>query len=328
MEDRIPVSPRQDEIQGRLHGGSTVAPITPGIGSLGCDTGDIFSARAGDITETMDIATHAGGTREEDLLRIIHRLESENSVLRAAQEEEITDAEESAQLITALNQRIHEDRIQQARKKSSRESPASSAGGLVSSEFTSHVKPPRTSVGGLTFGKDLMHEWKLSPAMQDSDISKMESSFVQAQFHERVRISRSNFDNASRVNEAKDIVNSTVHQFPRGMNCNLIFFIFTHPRLDLTGMAQILDRDEVRIPDQVVAAYQWSNPRWTKVADKWGQPPISILDWNKLLYQCLDKVSHQLGHRKARILHSFDEVIPNWERTGRVLTKDALDFCA
>ena len=53
-----------------------------------------------------------------------------------------------------------------------------------------------------------------------------------------------------------------------------------------------------------------------------------MLDWNKLLYHCLDKVSHHLGHSEARILHSFDEVIPNWERTGRVSTKDVLDFCA
>ena len=115
-----------------------------------------------------------------------------------------------------------------------------------------------------------MHEWELSPATKDSDISNMESSYVQAQFTERIKISRTTFDNASRMNEAKDIVNSTVHQFPRGMNCNLIFFIFTHPRLDLTGMAQILDRDDVQIPAQVRAAYQWSEPKWTKVADRWA----------------------------------------------------------
>ena len=53
-----------------------------------------------------------------------------------------------------------------------------------------------------------------------------------------------------------------------------------------------------------------------------------MLDWNRLLYHCLEKLSHNLGHNKARILHSFEEEIPNWERTGRVSTKDALDFCA
>ena len=63
------------------------------------------------------------------------------------------------------------------------------------------------------------------------------------------------------------------------------------------------------------------------VADVWGQPPLAIIDWNRLLYSCLEKVTYILGYTKARILHSFVDVIPNWEKTGRVSTKNALDFC-
>ena len=103
------------------------------------------------------------------------------------------------------------------------------------------------------------------------------------------------FDNTAKMNEAKSLINSTIHQFPRGMQCNLLFFIFTHPRM---------------------------------VADMWGQPPLAIIDWNRLLYSFLEKVTYFLGHTKAKIFHSFVDVIPNWEKTGRVSRKDALDFCS
>ena len=118
----------------------------------------------------------------------------------------------------------------------------------------------------------------MSPTTQESDISNTETTYVQAKFAEGNKISRANFENAAKMIEAKGLVYSTVHQFPRGMQCNLIFFVFIHPRLDLTGMAQILDRDLVQIPDQLVRTYQWTEPRWTKVADAWGQPPTSMLD--------------------------------------------------
>ena len=39
------VSPRQDEIQGRPHGGSAVAPVTPDIGPLGCNFEEIHGTR-------------------------------------------------------------------------------------------------------------------------------------------------------------------------------------------------------------------------------------------------------------------------------------------
>ena len=53
-----------------------------------------------------------------------------------------------------------------------------------------------------------------------------------------------------------------------------------------------------------------------------------MVNWNRLLYHYLEKVSHHLGHNKAKILHSFADVIPNWEGTGRASTKDAFEFCA
>ena len=93
MEDRyaetvpLPVSPRQDEIQGRPHGGSAVAPITPDIGSLGCDLDDIHGARAVDILEFRDHTTHLSNTPgHEDLVDTIHRLKAENKALRDAQD--------------------------------------------------------------------------------------------------------------------------------------------------------------------------------------------------------------------------------------------------
>ena len=127
--------------------------------------------------------------------------------------------------------------------------------GPFSSEFRSYEKPPRQSGGGVTSGKDSMPEWNLSTATPAKDISSIEVNYVQAKFADRHKISRANFDNAIKMNEAKGLVNSTVHQFPRGMQCNLIFFIFIHQCLDLTGMTQILDRDSVRIPDQLASTY-------------------------------------------------------------------------
>ena len=82
MEDRIPVSPRQDEIQGRPHGGSAVAPVTPDIGLLGCNFEEIHGTRA-------QMSTTSG---QEDLMDTIQRLEAENRALGEAQEEDIKEA--------------------------------------------------------------------------------------------------------------------------------------------------------------------------------------------------------------------------------------------
>ena len=104
----------------------------------------------------------------------IQRLQKENRALREAQLEDIKEAEESTQLITALQQRLQAERTHQ-------------------------VHHPRPSVGGSIFAKDTMHDWKLSPASKDSDISHMESSYVQAQFTERVKISRQKKDDRSKL---------------------------------------------------------------------------------------------------------------------------------
>ena len=96
MEDRIPVSPRQDEIQGRPHGGSAVAPVTPDIGPLGCNFEEIHGARAVDILQLRDQTAHLSNMpRHEDLVDTIHRLKAENKALREAQDEDIKEAEES-----------------------------------------------------------------------------------------------------------------------------------------------------------------------------------------------------------------------------------------
>ena len=88
MEDRysetvpLPVSPRQDDIQGRPHGGSAVDPIAPDIGPLGCNFDEIHGTRA-----------HVSNTsRHEDLMDTIQRLEAENRALCEAQEEDIKEA--------------------------------------------------------------------------------------------------------------------------------------------------------------------------------------------------------------------------------------------
>ena len=187
MEDRyaetvrLPVSPRQDEIQGRPHGGSAVAPITPDIGSLGCDFDEIHGTRAVDILQFRDHTTHLSNTpRHEDLVDTIHRLEAENKALRGAQDEDIKEAEESTQLIEALQQCLHVERTHQTRKKTIGDTPAPRARGTFSPDPNPYVHPPRPSVGGVTFGKDKMHEWTLSPTTMDSEISSMEASFVQA----------------------------------------------------------------------------------------------------------------------------------------------------
>ena len=46
-----------------------------------------------------------------------------------------------------------------------------------------------------------------------------------------------------------------------------MYFDFVHPLLGITSMAQVLDRDSVKIPEQLVTLYKWTDPRWTKVAD-------------------------------------------------------------
>ena len=107
------VSPRQDEIQGRPHGGSSVAPVTPEIAPLG-----------------YNFEYHI---KDEDPMDTIQRLQKENRALREAQLEDIKEAEESTQLITALQQRLQAERTHQ-------------------------VHHPRPSVGGSIFAKDTMHD--------------------------------------------------------------------------------------------------------------------------------------------------------------------------
>ena len=152
-----------------------------------------------DIQQLRDHTAHVSNMpRHEDLVDTIHRLEAENKALREAQDEDIKEAEESTQLIEALQQCLHVERTHQTRKKT------------IKLEVPNpYVHSPRPSVGRVIFGKDRMHEWTLSPATRDSEISSMESSY--AQFTERIKISKAIFDNAYRMNEVKDIVNSTVH---------------------------------------------------------------------------------------------------------------------
>ena len=120
MEDRsaemVPsiVSPRQDAIQGRPHEVSTVAPITPEIGAVACDFDDIHGIHAVDILEIKDLTTQLKNTpKHEDLLDTIRRLEEENRVLREAQVEDNKEVEESVRIITALQQRLYDERTHQ-----------------------------------------------------------------------------------------------------------------------------------------------------------------------------------------------------------------------
>ena len=107
----LPVSPRQNEFQGRPHGKSTVAPITPEIGVTGCDVDDIHGAKAVDILEIQDLTTHLNNTtRHEDLANTIRRLEEENKALREGNAEDIKEAEESVCIITALHQRLNNEK--------------------------------------------------------------------------------------------------------------------------------------------------------------------------------------------------------------------------
>ena len=97
-----------------------------------------------------------------------------------------------------------------------------------------------------------MTTWIPSPRPNESELSRNKTAYVQAKFGEGVKIDRGSFKNARKMNEAKSIVHSTTQQFPQGMQCNLMYFIFVHPLLDITGMTQLLDRDSVKIPEHFV----------------------------------------------------------------------------
>ena len=50
-----------------------------------------------------------------------------------------------------------------------------------------------------------MPEWNLLSASQERDIFNTETTHVQAKFAQRYKISRENFENAARMNEAKGL---------------------------------------------------------------------------------------------------------------------------
>ena len=78
----------------------------------------------------------------------------------------------------------------------------------------------------------------------------------------------------------------------------------------------------------MIQQFRWPDPRWIRVADAWGSPLMSMLNWNILLHSCLDLVSQILRYNKVRILGSIELQLPSDWTDGRITTKDALHFCS
>ena len=224
-----PLTPIQDEKvyrktdcedQGRQQGKSAIAPITPAIGAIAYNFDDIHGAKAVGFIEINDLTHRVNNTlQHEDLVDRIRRLEEENRAireenheLRATTEEDIKDAKESVQVIAALRQRLEVERDHRDRQRIFDDAPVDRVIGPISAESRSKAKPPRASIGGATFRKDSMTAWTPSPRSNESELSRNETPYVQAKFGEGVNIGRENFENATKMNEAKHCPqhNSTV----------------------------------------------------------------------------------------------------------------------
>ena len=82
-----------------------------------------------------------------------------------------------------------------------------------------------------------------------TDISRTESVYVQTKFIDSVRVGHDQLDDVLKMMKVKRLTFGTTQQIPRGMESNLIFFVFTNPNLDLTSMLYLLDRDDVGLPE-------------------------------------------------------------------------------
>ena len=118
----------------------------------------------------------------------------------------------------------------------------------------------------------------------------------------------------------RSAMKSTTAQFARDMETNLDIIIVKQPSIDITSMAFILDLNAITIPPELRHFR-----RWTRVAKQWGNPTLSIIDWNRTLDQCLCKLVLISGFRKTSVLDGYADKTPTW-LWGVISMSSVLEF--